>query len=147
MQRSSQESSCLLLDLCVLPQQACPDSRPLAQFAGLLSDTATMSRMAPVYVGEWELAWEGWGEQRPIAVIIAVRPLGAAWLDARSENCAPLARAGNYEYDASERELERTLEKYGRVNKVEYKTGARELYGGCAGVRWQRGGRPGILPV
>jgi len=31
---------------------------------------------------------------------------------------------GNYEYDASERELERTFEKYGEVERVEYKSGA-----------------------
>ncbi len=31
---------------------------------------------------------------------------------------------GNYEYDASERELERTFEKYGDVDRVEYKSGA-----------------------
>ena len=30
---------------------------------------------------------------------------------------------GNYEYDASERELERTFEKYGPVDRVEYKSG------------------------
>lgn len=30
---------------------------------------------------------------------------------------------GNYEYDASERELERTFEKYGDVDRVEYKSG------------------------
>jgi arginine/serine-rich splicing factor 4/5/6 len=32
---------------------------------------------------------------------------------------------GNYEYDASERELERTFEKYGPVDRVEFKSGAR----------------------
>ena len=31
---------------------------------------------------------------------------------------------GNYEYDASERELERTFDKYGDVKNVEYKSGA-----------------------
>ena len=31
---------------------------------------------------------------------------------------------GNYEYDASERELERMFEKYGEVDRVEYKSGA-----------------------
>lgn len=31
---------------------------------------------------------------------------------------------GNYEYDASERELERTFDKYGEVDRVEYKSGA-----------------------
>lgn len=31
---------------------------------------------------------------------------------------------GNYEYDATERELERTFEKYGEVERVEYKSGA-----------------------
>jgi hypothetical protein len=31
---------------------------------------------------------------------------------------------GNYEYDASERELERTFDKYGEVKNVEYKSGA-----------------------
>lgn len=34
---------------------------------------------------------------------------------------------GNYEYDATERELERLFERYGRVEKVEYKTGADPL--------------------
>lgn len=33
---------------------------------------------------------------------------------------------GNYEYDASERELERTFEKYGDVDRVEYKSGAQQ---------------------
>lgn len=31
---------------------------------------------------------------------------------------------GNYEYDADERELERTFEKYGKVDRVEWKSGA-----------------------
>ncbi|GAB4814071.1 hypothetical protein N2152v2_001117 [Parachlorella kessleri] len=35
----------------------------------------------------------------------------------------PPVYCGNYEYDASERELERLFDKYGRVNRVEYKTG------------------------
>ncbi|KAL4429013.1 hypothetical protein ABPG77_006052 [Micractinium sp. CCAP 211/92] len=35
----------------------------------------------------------------------------------------PPVYVGNYEYDASERELERTFEKYGDVDRVEYKSG------------------------
>jgi hypothetical protein len=31
---------------------------------------------------------------------------------------------GNYEYDAEERELEKTFDKYGRVDRVEFKSGA-----------------------
>lgn len=34
---------------------------------------------------------------------------------------------GNYEYDASERELERTFEKYGDVDRVEFKSGQSPL--------------------
>jgi hypothetical protein len=36
----------------------------------------------------------------------------------------PAVYVGNYEYDASERELERTFDKYGPVDRVEYKSGA-----------------------
>ena len=32
---------------------------------------------------------------------------------------------GNYEYDADERELEKTFDKYGRVKTIEYKSGRR----------------------
>jgi hypothetical protein len=32
---------------------------------------------------------------------------------------------GNYEYDADEQELEKSLNKYGRVRSMEYKSGAR----------------------
>ncbi|PRW39211.1 serine arginine-rich splicing factor RS40-like isoform X1 isoform A [Chlorella sorokiniana] len=35
----------------------------------------------------------------------------------------PPVYVGNYEYDASERELERTFEKYGDVDRVEFKSG------------------------
>ncbi|KAI3431467.1 hypothetical protein D9Q98_004519 [Chlorella vulgaris] len=35
----------------------------------------------------------------------------------------PPVYVGNYEYDASERELERTFDKYGPVDRVEYKSG------------------------
>lgn len=39
----------------------------------------------------------------------------------------PQVYCGNYEYEASERELERLFKKYGRVEKVEFKTGAQAL--------------------
>ncbi|EFN53940.1 hypothetical protein CHLNCDRAFT_25380 [Chlorella variabilis] len=37
--------------------------------------------------------------------------------------CPGAVYVGNYEYDASERELERTFDKYGPVERVEYKSG------------------------
>ena len=40
-------------------------------------------------------------------------------------SCSPLQiYVGNYEYDASEREIEKLLDKYGRVERVEFKSGA-----------------------
>lgn len=36
----------------------------------------------------------------------------------------PPVYIGNYEYDADERELERLFEKYGKVDRVEFKSGA-----------------------
>lgn len=41
----------------------------------------------------------------------------------RLSSPAAAVYVGNYEYDASERELEHTFEKYGDVDRVEYKSG------------------------
>ena len=46
---------------------------------------------------------------------------------ARQLGCLPPTvqmYVGNYEYDASERELERLFERYGRLDRVDYKSGA-----------------------
>ena len=48
-------------------------------------------------------------------------------MPARSGRSAPSLLqiyVGNYEYDASEREIEKMLNKYGRVERVEFKSGA-----------------------
>lgn len=52
-----------------------------------------------------------------------VPPRRAASLLARPPLPSLAVYVGNYEYDASERELERTFEKYGDVDRVEYKSG------------------------
>lgn len=35
---------------------------------------------------------------------------------------------GNYEYEASERELERLFDRYGRVRRVDFKSGELHLF-------------------
>lgn len=49
--------------------------------------------------------------------------------------CPPFTQVycGNYEYDASERDLERLFDRYGRVERVEFKSGATSW--GRRGVR------------
>lgn len=75
----------------------------------------------------------GWGHPVAPHHVTALQPdrkrLQPAWKKLHSACLASIASrkqvyCGNYEYDASERELERMFEKYGPVNKVEFKTGA-----------------------